>query len=89
MSRHMLTVVPITTSGRSPSDKRIVKEESSEKEVWWGPVNKPMSTDVSTPNSFILRFDARPCSMPRAGREGEAKAGQACTSRMRIAELLR
>ncbi|KAF2092506.1 hypothetical protein NA57DRAFT_69719 [Rhizodiscina lignyota] len=33
-------------TGRSPSDKRIVKEESSEKDVWWGPVNKPMSPDV-------------------------------------------
>ncbi|KAK3051857.1 Protein kinase C-like 1 [Extremus antarcticus] len=33
-------------TGRSPSDKRIVKEESSENNVWWGPVNKPMSTDV-------------------------------------------
>lgn len=34
-------------TGRSPSDKRIVKEESSENEVWWGPVNKPMTPDVS------------------------------------------
>lgn len=34
-------------TGRSPSDKRIVKEESSDKDVWWGPVNKPMTTDVS------------------------------------------
>ncbi|KAK5736653.1 Protein kinase C-like 1 [Elasticomyces elasticus] len=33
-------------TGRSPSDKRIVKEESSENEIWWGPVNKPMSPDV-------------------------------------------
>ncbi|KAK1076967.1 Protein kinase C-like 1 [Friedmanniomyces endolithicus] len=33
-------------TGRSPSDKRIVKEEGSEKEIWWGPVNKPMSPDV-------------------------------------------
>lgn len=35
-------------TGRSPQDKRIVKEPSSEKDVWWGPVNKPMSPDVST-----------------------------------------
>eukprot|EP01066_Platyproteum_vivax_P009887 Platyproteum_vivax@DN4390_c0_g1_i12.p1 len=28
-----------TKTGRSPSDKRIVKEPSSEKDVWWGPVN--------------------------------------------------
>jgi hypothetical protein len=34
-------------TGRSPSDKRIVKEEGSENDIWWGPVNKPMSTDVS------------------------------------------
>ena len=34
-------------TGRSPSDKRIVKEEGSEKDVWWGPVNKPMTPDVS------------------------------------------
>lgn len=33
-------------TGRSPSDKRIVREESSEKEVWWGPVNKEMTPDV-------------------------------------------
>ena len=34
-------------TGRSPLDKRVVQEESSEKDVWWGPVNKPMSPDVS------------------------------------------
>lgn len=34
-------------TGRSPSDKRVVKEEGSEKEIWWGPVNKPMSPEVS------------------------------------------
>ena len=34
-------------TGRSPSDKRIVKEPSSENDIWWGPVNKPMSPDVS------------------------------------------
>ncbi|MCJ1325086.1 Protein kinase C-like 1 [Thelotrema lepadinum] len=33
-------------TGRSPSDKRIVKEPGSEKDVWWGPVNKPMSPDI-------------------------------------------
>lgn len=33
-------------TGRSPSDKRIVREPSSEKEIWWGPVNKEMSPDV-------------------------------------------
>lgn len=33
-------------TGRSPSDKRIVKEPSSEKHVWWGPVNKAMDPGV-------------------------------------------
>ena len=32
-------------TGRSPGDKRIVDEASSRDEVWWGPVNKPLSTD--------------------------------------------
>jgi phosphoenolpyruvate carboxykinase (ATP) len=34
-------------TGRSPSDKRIVQEPSSEKDIWWGPVNKPMTPEVS------------------------------------------
>ena len=34
-------------TGRSPSDKRIVEEDSSKDDVWWGPVNKPMTPDVS------------------------------------------
>ncbi|KAI9803590.1 MAG: hypothetical protein M1825_001933 [Sarcosagium campestre] len=33
-------------TGRSPKDKRIVEEDSSSKDVWWGPVNKPMSPEV-------------------------------------------
>lgn len=40
-------------TGRSPSDKRIVEEKSSKDEVWWGPVNKPMSPDVSVPRLFL------------------------------------
>src|SRR5690349_21962257 len=28
-------------TGRSPKDKRVVKHPSSEKDVWWGPVNVP------------------------------------------------
>jgi ATP-dependent phosphoenolpyruvate carboxykinase len=42
-----LTAFSGAKTGRSPSDKRIVQEPSSEHEIWWGPVNKPMSTDVS------------------------------------------
>jgi phosphoenolpyruvate carboxykinase (ATP) len=36
-------------TGRSPKDKRIVKEETSEKDVWWGPVNIPL-----TPHTFMI-----------------------------------
>jgi ATP-dependent phosphoenolpyruvate carboxykinase len=43
-----LTAYSGAKTGRSPLDKRIVKEEGSEKDVWWGPVNKPMSPDVSS-----------------------------------------
>ncbi|OKL56175.1 Phosphoenolpyruvate carboxykinase [Talaromyces atroroseus] len=41
-----LTAYSGAKTGRSPSDKRIVKEPTSENNVWWGPVNKPMSTEV-------------------------------------------
>src|SRR6516225_8023066 len=30
-----------TKTGRSPKDKRVVKNPASEKDVWWGPVNIP------------------------------------------------
>ena len=29
-------------TGRSPKDKRIVFEETSKDEIWWGPVNIKM-----------------------------------------------
>src|SRR6516162_8415894 len=29
-------------TGRSPKDKRVVKNAASEKDVWWGPVNVPI-----------------------------------------------
>ena len=41
-----LTAYSGTKTGRSPLDKRIVKEPSSENDVWWGPVNKPMSPEI-------------------------------------------
>ncbi len=31
-------------TGRSPKDKRIVKNPASEKDVWWGPVNVPIDS---------------------------------------------
>ncbi len=32
-------------TGRSPNDKYIVKEPSSESNIWWGPSNKPFDPD--------------------------------------------
>ncbi|TPX25896.1 Protein kinase C-like 1 [Coccidioides immitis] len=40
-----LTAYSGAKTGRSPLDKRIVKEETSENEIWWGPVNKPMTPE--------------------------------------------
>ena len=37
-------------TGRSPSDKRIVKEASSDEDVWWGPINIPLSEHSFTTN---------------------------------------
>ncbi len=37
-------------TGRSPSDKRIVQEGSSQDDVWWGPVNIPLSEHSFTTN---------------------------------------
>ncbi|KAI8389255.1 phosphoenolpyruvate carboxykinase [ATP] [Blakeslea trispora] len=33
-------------TGRSPNDKRIVEEEQTSKDIWWGPVNTKMSENV-------------------------------------------
>lgn len=33
-------------TGRSPRDKRIVEHPASKAEIWWGPVNIPLSHDV-------------------------------------------
>src|SRR5688500_5314024 len=36
-------------TGRSPKDKRIVRNSASEKDVWWGRVNIPLD-----PTSFAI-----------------------------------
>ncbi len=36
-------------TGRSPKDKRVVREPSSESDVWWGPVNIPLE-----PSSYAI-----------------------------------
>lgn len=41
-----LTAYSGAKTGRSPLDKRIVKEPQTENDVWWGPVNKPMTEEV-------------------------------------------
>jgi phosphoenolpyruvate carboxykinase (ATP) len=33
-------------TGRSPKDKRIVKDATTEKEIWWGNVNMPIPTNT-------------------------------------------
>lgn len=48
-----LTAFSGAKTGRSPLDKRIVKEATSENEVWWGPVNRPMTPEVS---DFVVAF---------------------------------
>jgi phosphoenolpyruvate carboxykinase (ATP) len=49
-----LTAYSGAKTGRSPSDKRVVKEPTSENNVWWGPVNKPMSTEVCCLNARLI-----------------------------------
>jgi phosphoenolpyruvate carboxykinase (ATP) len=49
-----LTAYSGAKTGRSPLDKRIVKEDGSEKNVWWGPVNKPMSPEVFSPIPTLI-----------------------------------
>lgn len=32
-------------TGRSPNDKRVVRDNQTEGDIWWGPINVPLSTD--------------------------------------------
>ncbi|WDK22388.1 phosphoenolpyruvate carboxykinase [Colletotrichum graminicola] len=43
-----LTAYSGKKTGRSPLDKRIVEEDGSKDDIWWGPVNKPMSPELSS-----------------------------------------
>ena len=44
-------------TGRSPSDKRIVREVSSEEKIWWGSVNVPMEpTKFEMLHSRLLAY---------------------------------
>ena len=52
MSTGALAAYSGPKTGRSPLDKRIVKEESSQGNIWWGPVNKPMRPEVQYPVSI-------------------------------------
>ena len=54
-------------TGRSPSDKRIVEEDSSKDEVWWGPVNKPMKPDVGAPLSLPVALPKPPSNSQQIG----------------------
>jgi ATP-dependent phosphoenolpyruvate carboxykinase len=49
-----LTAYSGAKTGRSPLDKRMVKEPGSENDIWWGPVNKPMTPEVRRLFSFCL-----------------------------------
>lgn len=58
-----LTAYSGAKTGRSPLDKRIVEEDSSKDEVWWGPVNKPMTPAVC----LSVAFHARSWPLPLQG----------------------
>jgi hypothetical protein len=82
-----LTAYSGTKTGRSPLDKRIVKEEGSDKDVWWGPVNKPMSPDVSDSPSSASSVGKR-CSFPRKEAEFECCTAGIVIKRSGVVEPL-
>lgn len=50
-------------TGRSPADKRLIKDEASENDVWWGPVNIPIEKEVFETNLERATdyLNTRPC----------------------------
>ena len=50
-------------TGRSPADKRLIKDEASQEDVWWGPVNIPIEKEVFDTNleRAIDYLNTRPC----------------------------
>ncbi|HEY9886631.1 MAG TPA: phosphoenolpyruvate carboxykinase (ATP), partial [Vampirovibrionales bacterium] len=42
-------------TGRTPKDKRVVKEETSEKNIWWGDVNMPLSEESFSINLELAK----------------------------------
>ncbi len=45
-------------TGRSPKDKRIVYEETSKDDIWWGSVNIKMDERMSSQIKFISLYSA-------------------------------
>lgn len=44
--RGPLVVETVPYTGRSPKDKFIVRESTTESDIWWGDINHPIETDV-------------------------------------------
>lgn len=44
--RGALIVDTVPYTGRSPKDKFVIREESTESDIWWGEVNHPMEPEV-------------------------------------------
>lgn len=74
-------------TGRSPSDKRIVKEEGSENEVWWGPVNKPMTPEVRDTTSSLGLYLAS-MSKHTSRKTDKTRSGGAAISKLLLANVI-
>jgi hypothetical protein len=82
-----LTAYSGSKTGRSPLDKRVVKEETSEKDVWWGPVNKAMTPEVSRCRLFRFSPSAVLLGIGLAAHATRASKESLC-HRMSIAFLV-